>query len=104
MVLTNVWRADDERVASACRKLPVTKLPVWGFPILNSKSFRGSRFEGHNPLCEALRGSLPLGGVLRGLCEGLFESSQRVLRGSTGFSEGSDRMLVTLQNCWINST
>ena len=31
-ILTNVWRADDERVASACRKLPVTKLPVSGFP------------------------------------------------------------------------
>ena len=30
-ILTNVWRADDERVASACRKLPVTKLPVRGF-------------------------------------------------------------------------
>ena len=33
-ILTNVWRTDDERVASACRKLPVTKLPVWGFPSL----------------------------------------------------------------------
>ena len=32
-ILTNVWRADDEHVASAWLKLPVTKLPVWGFPI-----------------------------------------------------------------------
>ena len=57
--------------------------------------------EGHHPrgttLCEGLQGNLPLRGVLRGLCGGLLEGSAglcRVLWGSIGFSEGSDRMLV----------
>ena len=39
-----------------------------------------------------------------GLCAGLFDCSAGlcgVLRGSTGFSEGSDPMLLTLRNCWI---
>ena len=68
--------------------------------------------EGHHPtgttLRESLRGKLPLESqrVLRGLCGGL----SRVLRGSaglrgvlqwsTGVSEGSDPMLVTLRTCW----
>ena len=60
--------------------------------------------EGHHPrgttLREALWGNLRLGGVLRGLCGGLFEASAR-LCGATGFSEGSDPMLVTpLRNYW----
>ena len=70
--------------------------------------------EGHRQrgttLREALRGNLPLRGVLRRLCGGLFRGSAGLYRalqactgfceGSTGFSEGSDPMLVTLRNCW----
>ena len=72
---------------------------------------KGSHFkvpEGHYPrgttLREALQGNLPLRGfsaasagvssrVLRGLCG--------TLRGSAGYSEGNDPILVTLGNCWI---
>ena len=63
--------------------------------------------EGHHPrgrtLHEALRGNLPLKGLCGGLSDGSAGVSQRVLRGSAGFSEvfrGSDPMLVTLGNCW----
>ena len=63
--------------------------------------------EGHNPrgtaLREALRGSLPLRRVLRGLCGDHFEGSAGlcgVPQGSAGFSKGNDPMLVTLGNCW----
>ena len=73
--------------------------------------------EGHHPrgttLREALRGNFPL----RGLCGGLSEGSAGSLRGFCGVSAGfcggprdfprvlggSDPMLVTLRNCWIEA-
>ena len=61
--------------------------------------------EGHNP--PSPRGSprkIASHRVLRGLCGGLFEGSAGSLRGSAGFSEGSDPILVTLGNCWKKDT
>ena len=59
--------------------------------------------EAHHPrattLREALRGNLPLRGF-SGLSEGLFKGFAGSLRGSAGFSEGSEPILVTLGNCW----
>ena len=82
-------------------------------PILSSRypdeSVHSKVLEGHHPrgtiLREALRGILPLKGVL--LSEAspgvsarvLRGSAGWVLRGSVGFSEGSGPMLVTLGNC-----
>ena len=69
--------------------------------LYGSESSRGSPSEGH--LREALQGNLPLRGVLR---------LWGFLRGSTGFSQGNDPMLVTIPNspytparnsCEINS-
>ena len=69
------------------------------------KSSGGSPSEGHNPPRGSSR-KFASQRVLRGLCGGLFEGSagsprgSAGLRGSAGFSEGSDPMLVTLGNCW----
>ena len=66
--------------------------------------------KGHHPrgttLREALRGNLPLRGVLRGLCGGLSEGSAGLygaLRDFPRFVGGSDPVLVTLGvNYWIS--
>ena len=86
-----------------CCNIEKAALPLsCGFQAPTSRNPR-SRPADHpkgTTLREALRGNLPR----RGLCEGLFEGSAGLcgfLRGSMGFSEGSDPMLVTLRNCWI---
>ena len=129
------WRGATKLMSPAplrWQKLQIKRLRVWGGgcrtpnnvptrlgPLATSQhGFFQAKvqcskvLEGRNPrgttLSEALRGNLPLRGVLRGLCAtgGLFQGSAglcRLLRasaGSTGFSAGSDPMLVMLANCW----
>ena len=74
------------------RRQAAARIDIWGFQHVETWldrylakrgvttiwlffSSRGSPSEGRNPLREALRGNLPLRGVLRGIHGGLFECS-----------------------------
>ena len=72
---------------------------------LEFKSSRGSKSGGVQPSARLSEEISPLRGVLLEASAGvLFEGFWGALRRyaeSTGFSEGSDPMLVNLGNCWI---
>ena len=91
------WTIEDKHPKTPFESPPLDFPNLLPLSRLEFESSGGSHCEGHNPP----GGHLPLRRVLRGLCGVLFVASAGlcgVLRGSTGFSEGSDNMLVTLVN------